>query len=99
MRLHGRGAICAYLNRSGLNKNGWRLIRQRYGDVIYCEPGSGHCWALSQELDAVDKARCVTMTDLLASRAAQGRAVGEAVGGYPRECLKLANRILKPPTR
>jgi hypothetical protein len=54
---------------------------------------------LSEELDAADKARCLTMTEMLAARAERGEAVAGAVGGYPREYLKLAMRLFKPGAR
>ncbi len=41
MRLHGRREIMAYLGRSPQNRNAWRRIRARYGDVICSYSGSG----------------------------------------------------------
>ena len=99
MRLNGKLEIMAHFGRSWRNKDGWRKVRVRYGEVIRCYPGSGHVWALSEELDAVDREGCVRMVELLAARVTKGEAVGEAVGGYPRELLKLVKRILKPPAR
>jgi len=86
----------ADLGRSWRNKNGWRKVRARYGDAIHCYLGSGHVWALAGELDAFDRASCRTMTEMLAARGAKGEGVGEAVGGYPRECQKLVKLLLRP---
>ncbi len=99
MRLNGRLEIMAYLGRSWRNKAGWRQARERYGELIHCEPGNSHVWALSEELDAADKARCLTMTEMLASRAERGEAVAGAVGGYPHEHLKLVKRLFEPRAR
>lgn len=93
MRLNGRLEILAYLGKSWRNKGGWRKVRERYGDVIRCEPGNSHVWALSEELDAADKARCLTMTEMLASRAERGEAVAGAVGGYPRKYARLVKAL------
>ena len=99
MRLIGRKQIMAYLGRSPHNKNGWRKIREHYADVIRCYSPSGHLFALSEELDRIDRERCTTMRELLASRGRKGEAVAGAVGGYPREYLKLAMRLFKPGAR
>lgn len=99
MRLNGRQEILAYLGRSWRNKDGWRKVRERNGDLIHCEPGNRHVWALSEELDAADKVRFLTMTEMLAARAERGEAVAGSVGGYPREQVKLVKRLFKPGTR
>jgi hypothetical protein len=96
MRLHGRREIMRYLGRSRQNKNGWLKIREHYADVIRCDPPSGHLFALSEDLDRIDRERCTTMRELMDARGRKREGVAEAVGGYPRECLMLVKRLLGP---
>jgi len=96
MRLHGRREIMRYLGRSPQNKNGWRKIREHYADVIRCYSPSGHLFALSEDLDRIDRERCITMRELLEVRGTKGEAVAGAVGGYPREYQRLLKRIFMP---
>jgi hypothetical protein len=94
MRLHGRREIMRYLGRSPQNKFGWRKIREHYADVIRCYSPSGHLFALSEDLDRIDRERCTTMRELLNTRGRNGKGVAGAVGGYQREYLKLVNRLV-----
>ena len=68
MRLHGRREIMRYLGRSPQNKNGWRKIWEHYAEVIRCYSRSGHLFALSEDLDRVDRERCTTVRDVLNGR-------------------------------
>ena len=74
MRLHGRREIMRYLGRSPQNKNGWRKIREHYADVIRCYSASGHLFALSEDLDKIDRERCTTMREVLDARGRKGKA-------------------------
>jgi hypothetical protein len=87
MRLNGKREILSYLGRHTQNKKTWRRIRTRYEAVIWCEPTSGHLWALSEDLDAVDRARCVPMTEFL-KRGPKGEHAGGGAGSW--ELLKLS---------
>jgi len=87
VRLNGRREIMAYLGRSSRNKNGWRKVRARYGDVIHCYSESGHVWALAEELDELDRERSLTLPEVLASRGTREGAVGEDVGDMQLESL------------
>ena len=95
MRLNGRQQIMVYLGLSPRNRDAWRKIRVRYGDAIRCLPGSGRVWARSEDLDSVDIRECKTVAVLLAARSRHGEAVGEAVGGYPRQYQKLVKGMFK----
>jgi len=96
MRLRGKQEIMRYLQRSPHNKNGWRKIREHYADVIRCYSPSGHLFALSEDLDRIDRERCATMRDVLNARGRKGEAVAGAVRGYPREYQRLVNRLFPP---
>ena len=79
MRLRGRREIMRYLGRSPQNKNGWRKIREHYADVIRCYSPSGHIFALSEDLDRIDRECCTTMPEVLAARGRKGGGVAEVV--------------------
>jgi hypothetical protein len=96
MRLHGRREIMRYLGRSPQNKYGWRKIWEHYADVICCYSASRHLFALSGELDRIDRAQCITLRELLAVRGRKGEGVAGTVGSYLREYQKLVKRLLGP---
>jgi hypothetical protein len=83
-RLNGRKMIMAFLRRSLRSKSGWRIVRARYGDVIYCDPRTGHVWAVSDDLLAAERARCVTMDGISEVKGPIGGQIGEGVGGFLR---------------
>jgi hypothetical protein len=93
MRLRGKREIMRYLQRSPHNKNGWRKVREHYADVIRCYSPSGHLFALSEELDRIDRERGTTMRELLAARGRKGEGVAEAVRGYPTQYERFVKRL------
>ena len=93
MPLHGRREIMRYLGRSPQNKDGWRKIRQHYADVIRCYSPSGHLFALSEDLDRIDRERCATMRELLDGRGRKREGVAGPAGGYQREYQRLMKRL------
>ena len=99
MRLRGKREIMRCLGRSPENKNGWRKVREHYADVIRCYSPSGHLFALSEDLDRIDRERYTTVREVLAVKGRKGEAVAGAVGGYPRICQRLLKRLFKPGAR
>ena len=95
MRLHGKREIMRYLGRSPQNKNGWRKIREHYADVIRCYSTSGHLFALSEDLDRIDRERCTTMREVLTARGRKGEGVGEVLRGYPTQVERLRRRLFE----
>ena len=83
MRLHGRREIKRYLGRSPQNKNGWRKVREHSADVIRCYSSSDHLFALSEDLDALDRAHCTTLRELLATRGTKEKASREPCEDIP----------------
>jgi hypothetical protein len=92
MRLNGRKAILAYLGRSMHNRRGWRKVRDEYAAVRHYLPGSHRVWTTRDDLDALDRARSLTVADIV--EGANRGAFGGPVGGYPREYQKALRRIL-----
>ena len=87
MRLNGAREICAHLGYKATSRGAWRVIRDRYGTCITRDLASGRVWALSEELDALDKSRGVLLSDDpryplgkgLERRAARLKALGRCV--------------------
>ena len=67
-RLNGWKMIMVFLGRFPRSRRSWRILRERFGDLIYCDPRTGHLWAMADDLIAADKARCLTMTEFLKAR-------------------------------
>jgi hypothetical protein len=66
MRLNRKKEILQYLGKSPSNRRGWTLAKLRYGKVIYLlSPASVNrgYWALSEELDAVDRQEGVSVAE------------------------------------
>jgi len=96
MRLHGKRDIMRYLGRSPQNKNGWRKIREHYADVIRCYSPSGHLFALSEDLDRIDRERCTAMREVL-NAGGEGRRPGESRGRLPTRIPKAGEAALPAP--
>ena len=64
MRLNGRREILLYLGRSGVNRRGWRKVRQDYAAVLYFLP-TRRVWTTSEEVDALDRTRSLTVETVL----------------------------------
>ena len=58
MRLNRKREILRYLGKSENNWRAWALVKRRYATAIYrLSPtnANGGYWALSEELDAIDR--------------------------------------------
>jgi hypothetical protein len=67
MRLNGKAAIMAHVgSMTPVNWRAWTMIKLRYGRVIYCKRACGKLpryWALSEEMDAIDREQSVSIYD------------------------------------
>jgi hypothetical protein len=93
MRLNGRVEILRYLGRSSRNRRGWRKVRREYAAALHYLPGSHRVWTTREELNVFDRARSLTVADVV--KGANGDAFGGPVGGYPREYQRLVKGLLK----
>ncbi len=84
MRLNGRREILAHIGRryNPQDRATWRRIRQRYLEALRYLNGSFHVWTTSEELDALDRQRSLTLDAVLAAKAQaeRERARGECEG-------------------
>jgi hypothetical protein len=99
MRLNGRVEIMAYLGRryNPKDQKGWRKVRGRYVEVLHYLPGSFWVWTTSEELDALDRSRSLTLERALAAKARSARgSVREGREGdakAPPQFRKLVREI------
>ena len=77
MRVNSKLEIMGYLGRSPKNRAAWRRLRQEYAEALHWLPGSHRLWAISTDLDTVDRGRSLTLAEMLRR---QGTAVGKGVG-------------------
>jgi hypothetical protein len=85
VRLNNRAEIMWYLGKSPKNKPAWRRTRSQYAEALHYLPGMNRLWTTSEALDAVDRARSLTVAEVLAS---QREAVRGARGSdYALESL------------
>lgn len=95
MRLNSRREIAIYIGRNPRNKRTWRRLRARYADVIFCDPHTGHVWADSVDLDAIDRRLCITMVDFL-SRRPKGDPAGGHGGSLPPWWKRQQEKLFSP---
>ncbi len=85
MRLNGRREIMAYLGRryNPQDRATWRRIRRRYVEALHYLNGSFPVWTTSEELDALDLKRSLTLDGVMAAKAQakRERARGDSEGG------------------
>jgi hypothetical protein len=72
MRLNGREEIMVYLGRrwNPNNRRSWKKIRSKYLPALHYLAGSYFVWTTSEELDAIDRARSLTLDEVLAAKQA-----------------------------
>jgi hypothetical protein len=58
-RLNGRAAIMRYLGYNPHNSKRWQRLRLRYASALYFDRDDCRWWALSEDLDRLDRSRCV----------------------------------------
>ena len=79
------------------DRKNWRKIRRRYVEVLHYLPGSFRVWTTSEELDALDRRRSLTLDGVLAVKArTTGGSVREDREGdakVPPELRKLVRDI------
>jgi len=85
VRLNGRREIMAYLGRSPQNKPAWRRTRSQYAEALHYLPGMNRLWTTSEALDTVDRARSLTVAEVLASQ--RGAVRGAGGSDYALESL------------
>jgi hypothetical protein len=91
MRLNSKAEIQGYLGKSPQNRGAWRRTREVYGPALHYLPGSFRVWTTTDELDAIDRGRSLTLE---AVKALQGRAVG-GCGGGDFTLQRLTKRMFK----
>ena len=67
MRLNGKRAIMGHVGYTVQNWRAWTMCRLRYGRCIYIRKASGKVpryWAMSEELDAIDRENSVSVYDV-----------------------------------
>lgn len=75
MRLNGRKSILVHLGRSAGNRRGWRRVREDYAGALHYLPGSLRVWTTAEELDGLDRARSLTVAQVV------NGANRDAIGG------------------
>jgi hypothetical protein len=91
MRLNSKIEIQGYLGKSGQNRAAWTRTRKVYGAALHYLPGSFRVWTTTDELDAIDRGRSLTLAEVLL---AQGGAVGRR-GGVDFALQRLTKRMFK----
>jgi len=91
MRLNTRAEILLYLGKSPQNRGAWRRARQQYSEVIRYLPGSFRLWTTTTELDKIDRARSLTLAQVLASQ--RGHVRGREGGDFALQ--RLARKLYK----
>lgn len=89
MRLNSRAAILAYLGKSPQNRGAWRRTRLIYAGALRWLPGSFRVWALTEELDGVDRERSLTLAEVKVAQ----RGHGEGHGGRDFVLERVAERL------
>lgn len=93
MRLNGKAEIMVHLGRSPRNRAGWRKVRREYAAALRYLSQANRVWARTEDIDALDLARSLTVTEALeVKRKAVGGGAG-APGRRTPELLILSRQI------
>lgn len=63
MRINGKKQILIYLGYSPMGNGQWMMVRRIHAAIIRRDPRSHRVWALTEELDAAESARCLPVSE------------------------------------